>query len=52
LQVITTPAAVPATAIPEVDPVTSVPNADYGYFNSVGEFSLFESILDGTRTYC
>ena len=45
---ITTPAAVPATAIPEVDPVTSVSNADYGYFNSVGEFSLFESILDGT----
>ena len=45
---ITTPAAVPLTAIPEVDPVTSVPNADYGYFNSVGEFSLFESILDGS----
>jgi len=33
---ITTPAAVPATA--EAD----------GYFNPVGEFSLFESILDGT----
>ena len=34
---ITTPAAVPATA--EAD----------GYFNPVGEFSLFTSILDGTR---
>jgi len=33
---ISTPAAVPATA--EAD----------GYFNPVGEFSLFESILDGT----
>ena len=33
---IATPAAVPATA------------EDDGYFNPVGEFSLFESILDGT----
>ena len=33
---ITTPAAVPATA------------EDDGYFNPVGEFSLFTSILDGT----
>lgn len=38
---ITTPAAVPATAI-------ALGEAAEGFFEPVGEFSLFESILDGT----
>lgn len=38
---ITTPAAVPATAI-------ALGEAGEGFFEPVGEFSLFESILDGT----
>jgi hypothetical protein len=45
---VSTPASAPITAIPAVDPVTSEDNADFGFFEPVGEFSLFESILDGT----
>jgi hypothetical protein len=45
---ISTPTAVPLAAIPEVDPVTSVPNSDYGYFVAEGAVSAMESIVDGT----
>jgi hypothetical protein len=45
---VTTPTAVPLTAVPEVDPVTSVPNSNYGYFAPEGAVSAMESIVDGT----
>jgi hypothetical protein len=45
---ITTPTAVPLTAVPEVDPVTSVANSNYGYFPVEGEVSAMESIVNGT----
>ena len=45
---ISTPTAVPLESIPEVDPVTSLENADYGYFAAEGAVSALESIVDGT----
>jgi hypothetical protein len=42
---ITTPAAVPLTAN---DGTTADRDGEEGFFNPVGEFSLFSSILDGT----
>jgi len=45
---VSTPTAVPLAAVPEVDPVTSVPNSNYGYFAPEGAVSAMESIVDGT----